>query len=119
MKNLLKRVTEDGGTGAKARVEGYTVAGKTGTAQKALPTGGYSATLNVSSFVGFLPADDPEIAIIVVLDEPKGAVRTGGYVCCPVFKAIAEKSVRYLDIPSENTNTFIAGKSEELNKQSF
>ncbi len=119
MRNLLKRVTEEGGTGTKARVEGYTVAGKTGTAQKILPTGGYSATLNISSFVGFLPADDPEIGIIVVLDEPKGAVRTGGYVCGPVFKAIAEKSVRYLDIPSENTNQFLVSKTEGANKQSF
>ncbi|MDD5678999.1 MAG: penicillin-binding protein 2 [Kiritimatiellae bacterium] len=103
MKSLLVRVTEEGGTGARARVEGYTVGGKTGTAQKAIP-GGYSDTLNMSSFMGFIPAEDPELAIIVVLDEPSNNVRTGGYVAGPVFKEIAEQSVRYLDIaPMGNT----------------
>lgn len=97
MKSLLVRVTEEGGTGARARVEGYTVGGKTGTAQKAIP-GGYSDTLNMSSFMGFIPAEDPQLAIIVVLDEPSNDVRTGGYVAGPVFKEIAEQSVRYLDI---------------------
>jgi len=97
MKSLLVRVTEEGGTGSRARVEGYNVGGKTGTAQKAIP-GGYSDTLNMSSFMGFIPAEDPQIAIIVVLDEPSNDVRTGGYVAGPVFKEIAEQSVRYLDI---------------------
>ncbi len=98
MKKMLAHVTEPGGTGTRAKIEGYTVGGKTGTAQKALP-GGYSDTLNVSSFMGFLPAENPQLAIIVVLDEPRTAVRTGGYVAGPVFKEIAEQSVRYLDIP--------------------
>lgn len=97
MKSLLVRVTEEGGTGAPARVEGYNVGGKTGTAQKAIH-GGYSDKLNMSSFMGFIPAEDPQLAIIVVLDEPSKNVRTGGYVAGPVFKEIAEQSVRYLDI---------------------
>lgn len=97
MKSLLVRVTEEGGTGTRARVEGYNVGGKTGTAQKAIP-GGYSDKLNMSSFMGFIPAEDPQLAIIVVLDEPNSDVRTGGYVAGPVFKEIAEQSVRYLDI---------------------
>jgi len=97
MKSLLARVTEEGGTGHRAAVEGYTVGGKTGTAQKAIP-GGYSDTLNMSSFMGFIPVEDPQLAIIVVLDEPSNDVRTGGYVAGPVFKEIAEQSVRYLDI---------------------
>src|ERR1035437_6583201 len=100
MKSLLVRVTEEGGTGTRARVEGYNVGGKTGTAQKAIP-GGYSDTLNMSSFMGFIPAEDPQLAIIVVLDEPSNDVRTGGYVAAPVFKEIAEQSVRYLDIPPQ------------------
>jgi cell division protein FtsI (penicillin-binding protein 3) len=97
MKSLLVRVTEEGGTGARARVEGYNVGGKTGTAQKPV-AGGYSDKLNMSSFMGFIPAEDPQLAIIVVLDEPNSDVRTGGYVAGPVFKEIAEQSVRYLDI---------------------
>ena len=98
MKGLLARVTEEGGTGTRARVEGYTVGGKTGTAQKAIP-GGYSDTLNVSSFAGFIPVENPQLAIIVVLDEPKVAFRTGGIVAGPVFREIAEQAVRYLDVP--------------------
>ena len=108
MKSLLTRVTEKGGTGTRARVKGYNVAGKTGTAQKAIP-GGYSDTRNMSSFMGFLPSEDPQLAIIVVLDEPSNDVRTGGYVAGPVFKEIAEQSVRYLDIASQ-VDAAVAGQ---------
>ncbi len=107
MNHLLVRVTEEGGTGTRARVDGYTVGGKTGTAQKAIP-GGYSDTLNMSSFMGFLPAEDPDVALIVVLDEPKTAVRTGGYVAGPVFREIAEQVVRYLDIPPQPPSSVLA-----------
>lgn len=102
MKHLLARVTEEGGTGRRARVEGYSVAGKTGTAQKAIP-GGYSDTLNIASFTGFIPVDDPQLAIIVVLDEPKGLFHTGGVVAGPVFREIAAQVVRYLDVPPSTT----------------
>lgn len=105
MCRLMTRATEEGGTGTRARVSGYTVAGKTGTAQKVLPTGGYSETANVSSFVGFLPAERPEIGIIVVVDEPRSAQRTGGYVAAPAFSEIASQVVRYLAIPPSDTNT--------------
>jgi len=108
MKSLLVRVTEEGGTGTRARVEGYSVGGKTGTAQKPIP-GGYSDTLNMSSFMGFIPAEDPQLAIIVVLDEPSNDVRTGGYVAGPVFKEIAEQTVRYLDIPPQGDGS-MAGR---------
>ncbi len=101
MRRLLARVTEEGGTGTRARVEGYTVGGKTGTAQKPV-RGGYSDSLNMASFVGFIPATDPQLAIIVVLDEPKN-MHTGGAVAAPVFREIAEQSVRYLDIPPAAT----------------
>lgn len=100
MSKLLTRVTEKGGTATKARVEGYTVAGKTGTAQKVLPGGGYSDSANVASFVGMIPAEKPELALIVVIDEPGRAnLHTGGAVCAPVFKEIMEHAVRYLHIP--------------------
>ena len=96
MQNLMAGVTETGGTGRRARVEGYTVAGKTGTAQK--PVGGaYSDTAHVGSFVGFLPAERPELGIIVVVDEPQPA-HTGGIVAAPAFAEIACQSVRCLDI---------------------
>lgn len=98
MKRLLARVTEEGGTGQRAQVDGYSVAGKTGTAQKAIP-GGYSDTLNMASFTGFIPVENPQLAIIIVLDEPKGAMHTGGVVAGPVFREIAAEVVRYLDVP--------------------
>lgn len=97
MRRLLARVTEPDGTGKRARVEGYSVAGKTGTAQKAVP-GGYSSTDHMASFVGFLPAEAPRISIVVVVDEPQ-PVRTGGLVAAPVFRAIATETARYLDLP--------------------
>jgi cell division protein FtsI (penicillin-binding protein 3) len=99
MRQMLARVTEAGGTATRARVEGYSVGGKTGTAQKPIP-GGYSDTLNMASFVGFIPAEDPELGIIVVMDSPKD-FHTGGAVAAPVFKEIAEQTVRYLDIPPD------------------
>jgi cell division protein FtsI (penicillin-binding protein 3) len=96
MRALLTRVTEPEGTGTRAAVEGFQVAGKTGTAQK--PIGGvYSETDYMASFVGFLPADKPEIGIIVVVDNPQ-PLHTGGMVSAPVFGEIAEQTVRYLDI---------------------
>ena len=97
MQKLLARVTEEGGTGTRARVPGYTVGGKTGTAQKAIP-GGYSDSANIASFMGFLPAENPEIAIVVVVDEPQ-PLHTGGVVAGPIFAEIASQAVRYLDIP--------------------
>ncbi|MEI6218227.1 MAG: penicillin-binding transpeptidase domain-containing protein, partial [bacterium] len=96
MARLLEGVTDDGGTGVKARVDGYTVAGKTGSAQKPV-AGGYSATDYVASFVGFLPAERPAIGIIVVVDGPQPC-HVGGLVAAPVFSEIAAQSVRYLDI---------------------
>jgi len=97
MRYLLSRVTEDGGTGKRARVEGYKVAGKTGTAQKPV-NGRYSNSAHVASFVGFLPAEDPQIGVIVVVDEPQ-PLHTGGRVAAPAFSRIAGQTVRYLNIP--------------------
>lgn len=101
MRRLLSRVTERGGTGLKARVDGYKVAGKTGTAQKPI-AGGYSSTAYMASFVGFLPAEDPEIGVIVVVDEPR-FVHTGGAVAGPAFSEIAGQTVRYLNISPVGT----------------
>jgi cell division protein FtsI (penicillin-binding protein 3) len=97
MKKLLRRVTEDGGTGRRARVDGYEVAGKTGTAEKPV-NGTYSSTAHIASFVGFLPVEDPQIAVIVMVDEPQ-PLRTGGIVAAPAFSEIAGQAVRCLHIP--------------------
>jgi len=102
-KDILKTVAEEGGTGKSASVEGNQVAGKTGTAQVIDPkTRKYSKEKYVSSFVGFVPADNPMIALIVVVYEPKGQIY-GGVVAAPVFKEIAKQSLSYLNIPREDT----------------
>lgn len=110
MCRLLARITEQGGTGARAAIPGYAVAGKTGTAEKVLPGGGYSKTENISSFMGVVPAETPKLAIIVVVDAPQPE-RTGGRVAAPVFREIAEQTINYLDItpaPEERVATFNA-----------
>ena len=122
MQKLLARVTEEGGTGTKARVEGYTVAGKTGTAQKIRPAsegGGYYQKNFTSSFVGFLPVENPEIGIIVVADDPgeynengRKIKYYGGTVCGPAFKEIAEFAVRYLRIAPDGNRIYVARPDE-------
>jgi cell division protein FtsI (penicillin-binding protein 3) len=101
-KDILKTVTEEGGTAKSASVSGNNVAGKTGTAQIIDPrTRRYSKEKFVSSFVGFVPADNPKIAMIVVVYEPKGQIY-GGVVAAPVFKRIAENALSYLNVPRED-----------------
>ena len=100
MRQMLAEVTRTGGTGTRAAIKGYNVAGKTGTAEK-IKDGHYVSNENVSSFMGILPAERPEIGIIVVLDSPVDPVnklRTGGITAGPVFAQIAEPVARYLDI---------------------
>jgi cell division protein FtsI (penicillin-binding protein 3) len=92
-------VADADGTGKRARLEGWRVAGKTGTAQKADPvTGGYSADRHFSSFVGFAPADAPRVAIGVFIDEPKGDIY-GGDVAAPVFREIAGHALKSGGVP--------------------
>jgi cell division protein FtsI (penicillin-binding protein 3) len=94
---MLKEVTHEGGTGKMANIEGFEVAGKTGTAQKAdLVNGGYSRK-RVASFIGFVPADDPRIVVSVLIDEPEGSVY-GGVVAAPAFRNIARGALRQLDV---------------------
>ena len=89
------------GTGTRASVLGYRVAGKTGTAQKIDPeTRSYSATRFVASFVGYVPADDPRLTILVVIDEPR-TESWGGAVAAPVFRRVAERVLRYLGVPAQ------------------
>lgn len=96
---ILEGVVTDG-TGGKAAIPGFRVAGKTGTAQKIDPrTGAYSATQFVGSFVGFAPADNPRLAMIVVIDEPHGEA-WGGTVAAPVFRRVGEQVLNYLGVSS-------------------
>jgi cell division protein FtsI (penicillin-binding protein 3) len=101
LRDILKTVVEEGGTAQRANVKGNLVAGKTGTAQIFdSKTGHYSKNRFVSSFVGFAPADNPKVALIVVIYEPAGETY-GGLVAAPVFKNIIEHTFAYLDVPME------------------
>lgn len=96
LNEILKAVVARG-TGVHAELEEHAVAGKTGTAQKAIH-GAYSPDKFVASFGGYVPADRPRLAILVVVDEPQGS-EYGGTVAAPVFKEIAEPALRYLGVP--------------------
>jgi len=87
------------GTGTEAAVEGYQVAGKTGTAAKPDPSGGYSTSRYVASFVGVVPATDPRLVILVTVDEP--STIWGGTVAAPAFQQIARFALQYLEIPPD------------------
>ncbi len=87
------------GTGTEAAVEGYQVAGKTGTAAKPDPRGGYSTSRYVASFVGAVPASDPRLVILVTVDEP--STIWGGVVAAPAFQQIASFALQYLEIPPD------------------
>jgi len=96
VETVFTQVVEKG-TGMAARIEGYDIAGKTGTAQKFDPgLRAYSFNKHVASFVGFAPADQPLLTMAVVIDEPKGAMQYGGQVAAPVFREIARKVLLYL-----------------------
>jgi cell division protein FtsI (penicillin-binding protein 3) len=97
MRRLLARVVEMG-TGQEAAIPGYTAAGKTGTAQKAVPGAGYSKDKTVASFIGFVPAEEPRVVIAVVVDEPHGKTY-GGDVAAPVFSQIGAEVMRLLREP--------------------
>jgi len=113
--NALKGMLEDvtlNGTAKKAQLDGYTAAGKTGTAQKIDPrTHGYSTSKYVASFVGFAPVSNPAVVIIVVIDEPAGSYH-GGEVAAPVFREIAEQILPDLNVAPDTemkpTNQLIA-----------
>ena len=93
LKNVVVR-----GTGEKAALAEHVVAGKTGTAQKAVGRHGYVDGRYVGSFAGYVPADRPRLAILVVIDEPRGE-HYGGVVAAPAFREIAEATLRYMGVP--------------------
>jgi len=101
VKRMMERTVEKGGTGVRAALNGYAVGGKTGTAQKVDPAvGGYAQDKHIASFIGFVPVESPEIVVVVVIDEPKKR-HYGGVVSAPVFKRIAQETLRYLKVPPE------------------
>jgi cell division protein FtsI/penicillin-binding protein 2 len=103
---MVETMTEHG-TGSKGDLRGYSVAGKTGTARKHVENVGYVNGLYVASFMGFLPAENPKLLGLVVIDEPKatGPMVYGGAVAAPVFQSIAAEAVKILgidpDLPEE------------------
>jgi cell division protein FtsI (penicillin-binding protein 3) len=97
---ILQSVVMPGGTGVQAALEGYTAAGKTGTARKLDESGRYTEERHVASFIGFAPVEKPQIAILVVIDEPKKDTY-GGVVAAPVFKRIAQSVLNYLTVPPD------------------
>jgi cell division protein FtsI (penicillin-binding protein 3) len=99
--DLLRGVVR-GGTGQRAAIDGYAVAGKTGTAQKVDASGRYSMVDHVASFVGFVPASRPAFVLLVSLDTPRGALNEGGHVAAPLFARIAEPALRHLGVPSDD-----------------
>jgi cell division protein FtsI (penicillin-binding protein 3) len=94
---MLQGVLAAGGTAEEAQVEGYTLAGKTGTAEKAIP-GGYSKTDFIASFIGYAPAKNPRLLVAVMVDTPRGDIY-GGTVAAPAFERIMEFALPYLKIP--------------------
>lgn len=101
--DVLRTVVQRG-TGHRAAIPGYAVAGKTGTAQKVEASGKYSMVDHVASFVGFAPASRPAIVILVSLDSPKGPKNQGGDVAAPLFARIAEPALRRLAVPPDDTD---------------
>ena len=110
---MLTAVTEPGGTAVEAAVDGYLVAGKTGTAQKAdYVKGGYAKDKWLASFIGFLPAERPAVVISVVIDEPVIA-HYGGTVAGPVFRRIAEVTLRHMGIAPEGRQAILEKKATQ------
>ena len=112
---MLRDAVAEGGTGTEAALNGYDVAGKTGTAQKVSGGRGYAENKHVASFIGFVPAESPELVVLVAIDEPEG-IQYGGIVAAPAFKAIAETSLRYLNSPKKNDVEIPVGAAMKVAK---
>jgi cell division protein FtsI (penicillin-binding protein 3) len=97
---MLELAVQPGGTGPRARIMGWRVAGKTGTAHKQ-ENGSYAANKYISSFVGFAPASAPRLVIAVMLDEPSAGEYYGGAVAAPVFAQVMQGALRLLAVPHD------------------
>ncbi len=110
---IMKTVMEEGGTGKAASLEDYEAAGKTGTAQKASTGGRGYSDKRVGSFIGFVPAANPQAVILVVIDEPQGT-SYGGIVAAPAFKAIAEQILPYMGVYPKGVTYLASGEPKKL-----
>ncbi len=104
VRQMLERVVEKGGTGTRAAVPGYRIAGKTGTVKKS-GAGGYIEDSYLALFAGMAPASDPRLAMVVVIDEPRSEKYYGGAVAAPVFSRVMAGALRMMDIPPDNANS--------------
>ena len=100
VRRMLEEVVRPGGTGTKAAVDGYRIAGKTGTAWK-FASGGYSEDKYISIFAGLAPASEPRLATVVVIDEPRGELYYGSDVAAPVFADVMSESLRLMAVPPD------------------
>jgi cell division protein FtsI (penicillin-binding protein 3) len=107
---MLEEVVRPGATGAKASVDGYRIAGKTGTAWKAAD-GGYSEDKYTSIFAGLAPASEPRLATVVVIDEPRGKLYYGSDVAAPVFADVMAESLRLLAVAPDGLPVRANGES--------
>ncbi len=107
--SMLETVVEKDGTAPRARMDEYRVAGKTGTAQKVEPGGHGYSDKRVASFIGLLPAEDPRLVVLVVIDEPKTDVY-GGLVAAPAFKEISTQAMSILGIKASREAPVVAAK---------
>ena len=122
MRNLL-RLTVQSGTGINANINGMSIAGKTGTAQK-VTENGYSQTDYIATFVGFFPADNPKLLCVIVIDNPKGHEHTGGSVSAPVLREVFNRIVNLSDdlfLPEDQLQVpniqIVKKESNRINKQ--
>jgi len=111
--NMMIQVVNDPNGAPLARLDGYTIAGKTGTAQIPTPTG-YSQNESIVTFVGFLPADDPQVAILVKIDRPTGY--WGSQVAAPVFRRLAERLVILMGIPTDELRRNLQAEGGRVNQ---
>jgi cell division protein FtsI/penicillin-binding protein 2 len=111
VRDMMVAVVRDG-LDNDAQLPGYTVAGKTGTAEIPIPTG-YRSDAWIMSFIGFLPADDPQVIVLIKLDEPNG--RWASQVVAPIFRRLAERLVVLMEIPSDNVRLGLAAEGGDVN----
>lgn len=117
LRKMLRQVVLTG-TGKRAQLDGYSSAGKTGTAWKVNPrTRAVDPSMYVSSFIGMAPAENPEIVIAVVMDEPRGGARDGGVVSAPVFREVAQKMLVALNVPMDMPRGSEAHTAELLKEE--
>jgi len=98
---MMERVVAKGGTGTRAAVPGYRIAGKTGTVKKS-GAGGYVEDSYLAVFAGIAPASNPRLVMVVMIDEPRGEKYYGGAVAAPVFGKVMAGALRLLDIPPDD-----------------